>query len=137
MDHGVHPLQVHRDDPVELLLVQLGDAQPARDAGRAHDDVEAAEGGRRLVDHARAVGHRGDVADHDVDLAEPAELATCVLGPRCVDVGDPDCGALLEEQLGGRPPDARRRTRHERGLPCQSSSHAGRCISPGRPLVQM
>ena len=114
-------LDVHRHDPVEVLLRHLVERAVLVDAGVVERAVEPAEPGERVVDEPRDVGSDADVARGVGDVVTRrgellGERGEGVPRPR----GDHDGGPLLGEDPYGVGPDAGAPTDHEDDLPASS-----------------
>ena len=114
-EHGA--LEVEREDLVEALLGDLGDAEPGdQRAGVVDEDVDRPELGRRAL-HERAnvlgaphVGRDGDrraAGRHDPVARLFGALPVAMVAER-------DVGAEIRERDRGRRADARRCAGHER-----------------------
>jgi hypothetical protein len=90
------------------------DRRVQRVAGVVDDDVDLPELVDRLLDELVGDVLVREVAGEGDGLA--LDLAGCLLGDVAVEVVDQDLGALLGEQLGGRPADAASRAGDDRRL---------------------
>ena len=111
-ERGLHRVErageVHGQHPLPLLLVDLLEPGGAADAGRVHQDVDAAEGADRRVHRGAHGRHRADVADGAVrDAAGRADRRHRLGEAGAVHVDAEDLGALGGEEPRGRPTEAR------------------------------
>jgi hypothetical protein len=116
-----HAAQVRLDRLAPLLAGHFGHVDEDADGGVVHQDVEAAEPRDRRLDHAARVLFTPDVAGDPLDAgARPLPLwPECGGGrreDRLVAAGDEHVGALFEQRLRNRPPDALRPACDERNL---------------------
>ena len=110
LGHEEHALEVHVDDPVELLLGEGLERLADVDAGIVEQDVDRPELARRLGGEGPAGGDVGDI-DRAVQgaPAERADLAGCLVGlALVVEMAEGDVRALGGEGQGRGAADAAR-----------------------------
>ena len=107
--------QVHRDGAVEIVLGQIVDAAHDRDAGIVDENVDRAERGGGLFDHARNGRSLRDVGrDRDGAAAASLNLRDDRLRVfRPLAVIDRDRGAQFRERQRNRRTDAAGCARHQ------------------------
>ena len=133
------PLQVHLNDPVEVVLGHLVKGRVARNAGDAGDRIDTAEGVDRLLHHrpgiresqnVAAIGRRLAAAAFDQrdDLVGGARIVA--VAPRgAAKVVDDNRGPFPGGKQGDLPADAMTTAGHQDNLAFESTT-AGHRDSP-------
>ena len=110
-----HALRVH---PMHAVPIGLGDVHDIRapcHAGVVDENIDAAKGGDRGIDHALDVGSPADVAGYRHGAAPLTRQGVRrPLGKRAVDVDRDDDGPGLGKCRGGGRTDAATCTGHHR-----------------------
>lgn len=120
---GVDRADAGHDVDVEHVGPALEALSAAHRAGVVDDDVESAERLSGVADELLDGVTVGHVGGGSVDGAERCQLGLCGANALFAAGADRDRGALLQEQLGDRPPDSAAPAGDVRFLPAQAEIH--------------
>jgi hypothetical protein len=116
-------LQLARDARVRLVL----ERRDRHDPGVVDEHVDRPQPALDVVEERGEGGEVGDVEPEPDDRV--AQLGRGALRPLAVHVADRDPGALGDQGLGDRPPDAPGAAGHDGGLAAQGARMLGHAVS--------